>query len=49
MSGQGRCSNLDATMVGGFVIGGTEPKAVIIRAIGPGLSQFGVPDVFAGP
>jgi len=33
----------------GFVIGGTTPRRVLVRAIGPGLAQFGVTDVLANP
>jgi Fibronectin type III domain len=29
-------------MIGGFIIGGTSPKKVIVRAIGPSLTAFGV-------
>jgi hypothetical protein len=36
-------------MIGGFIVQGTEPKRVIIRAIGPGLTQYGVPDALANP
>ncbi len=32
----------DNVMIGGFIIGGTEPANVLIRAIGPSLTQFGV-------
>jgi hypothetical protein len=32
----------DNAMIGGFIIGGTEPANVLIRAIGPSLTQFGV-------
>jgi hypothetical protein len=39
----------DNVMIGGFIVQGTEPKKVIIRAIGPELSQFGVPDPLANP
>src|SRR4030095_5120972 len=39
----------DDVMIGGFIIQGTEPKSVIIRAIGPELAQYGVPDVLADP
>ena len=35
-------------MVGGFVIGGG-PKTVLIRAIGPGLGAFGVPNTLPDP
>ena len=39
----------DNVMIGGFIVQGTQPKLVIIRAIGPELTQFGVPDVLANP
>jgi len=34
-------------MIGGFIVQGTQPKDVIIRAIGPELSQYGVPNPLA--
>ena len=39
----------DDVMIGGFIVQGTEPKRVIIRAIGPELSRYGVPDVLGDP
>ena len=36
-------------MIGGFIIEGTERKTVIIRAIGPELTQFGIPNVLLNP
>lgn len=36
-------------MIAGFVIGGTEPKQVLIRASGPALSPFGVTGVLQDP
>jgi YVTN family beta-propeller protein len=39
----------DKVMIGGFIVQGTQPKRVILRAIGPELSQFGVPDPLANP
>src|SRR5262249_47816604 len=39
----------DDVMIGGFIVRGTEPKRVIIRAIGPELTQYGVSDVLADP
>src|SRR5262249_32462837 len=39
----------DDAMIGGFIVQGTQPKNVIIRAIGPELSQYGVPDFVADP
>ena len=35
----------DNAMIGGFMVQGTEPKRVIIRAIGPELTRYGVPNV----
>jgi len=39
----------DNVMIGGFIVQGTQPKRVIIRAIGPELTQFGVPNPLADP
>jgi len=39
----------DNVMIGGFIVQGTTPKNVIIRAIGPELSQYGVPNPLADP
>jgi hypothetical protein len=39
----------DNVMIGGFMVQGTEPKRVIVRAIGPDLTQYGVPDALANP
>lgn len=39
----------DNVMIGGFIVAGTEPRRVIVRAIGPELTQYGVPDVLADP
>jgi hypothetical protein len=36
-------------LVPGFVIGGTAPKQLLIRAVGPGLVQFGVGGTLADP
>jgi hypothetical protein len=36
-------------MIGGFIINGTAPKKVIVRAIGPSLSTQGIGDVLADP
>ncbi len=32
----------DNVMIGGFIIGGTEPAKILVRAIGPSLTQFGL-------
>ena len=39
----------DDVMIGGFIVQGTQTKRVIIRAIGPELTQYGVPNVLANP
>jgi uncharacterized protein YggT (Ycf19 family) len=39
----------DNVMIGGFIVQGTQPKRVIVRAIGPELTQHGVPDALADP
>ena len=36
-------------MIGGFIVQGSEPKTVIVRAIGPELTRFGVPNALADP
>jgi hypothetical protein len=36
-------------MIGGFIIEGSGPKTVIVRAIGPELTQFGIPNPLADP
>jgi N-acetylneuraminic acid mutarotase len=39
----------DNVMIGGFIVQGTQPKRVILRAIGPELAQHGVPSPLADP
>lgn len=39
----------DDVMIAGFVIGGSEPKTVVIRARGPSMTAAGVPNVLANP
>ena len=39
----------DNVMIGGFIVQGTQSKRVILRAIGPELSQFGIPNAMANP
>ncbi len=36
-------------MIGGFIVQGAQPKKVIIRAIGPELTQYGIPNVLPNP
>ena len=37
------------TLTAGFVVGGTTAKTVLVRAIGPGLAQFGVGGTMSDP
>ena len=39
----------DNVMIGGFIVAGTQPRRVIVRAIGPSLIQYGVPNVMVNP
>src|SRR6267378_1452056 len=39
----------DNVVIGGFVVQGSEPKRIIIRAIGPELTQYGVPNALSNP
>jgi hypothetical protein len=36
-------------MIGGFIVQGSGPQSVIIRAIGPELTQYGISDALANP
>ena len=39
----------DSVGIGGFIITGTAPKHVLLRAVGPSLTQFGVPNALPDP
>jgi hypothetical protein len=39
----------DNAGIGGFIIMGSAPKPVLLRAIGPSLTQFGVPNALGDP
>ena len=49
VSTRGQVGTGNNIIIGGFIIGGSTPKPVVIRAIGPSLSQFGVPNPLADP
>ena len=36
-------------MIGGFIITGTEPKTIVLRALGPSLRSFGLSGVLSDP
>ena len=44
-----RVQTNDNVGIGGFIVTGSVPKHVLLRAIGPSLTQFGVPDALADP
>ena len=44
-----RVQSGDNVGIGGFIITGSAPKHVLLRAIGPSLAQSGVPNVLADP
>jgi len=39
----------DNVAIGGFIITGSVPKQVMLRAVGPTLAQFGIPNPLADP
>jgi type II secretory pathway component GspD/PulD (secretin) len=39
----------EKVMIGGFIVQGTAPKRVVIRAIGPELTQYGIANALANP
>ncbi len=41
--------NDDNVLIGGFIVTGTAPKKLMVRAIGPSLTQFGVTGALADP
>jgi hypothetical protein len=49
LSTRGLVSGGDNVLIGGFIITGNNPKSVVLRALGPSLSSFGVSDVLTDP
>ena len=49
ISPRGVAGTGDDVMIGGFILGGTAPASIIIRAIGPSLAAFGVTGVLPDP
>jgi arylsulfate sulfotransferase len=39
----------DNVLIGGFIVTGTAPKSVVLRALGPSLSSFGLSGLLADP
>jgi len=49
LSTRGLVSGGDNVLIGGFIVTGTEPKPMVLRALGPSLSGFGLSDVLTDP
>ncbi|MGB2971746.1 MAG: hypothetical protein WBD29_05200, partial [Candidatus Competibacter sp.] len=49
VSTRGRTETGDSVMIAGFVIGGSSPKQILVRALGPALNAAGVPATLADP
>lgn len=49
LSTRGVVSVGDNVLIGGFIITGTDPKTMVLRALGPSLSGFGLSGVLADP
>ena len=49
ISTRARVETGDNVLIGGFIVTGSAAKKVIVRAIGPSLSQHGLSDVLADP
>ncbi len=49
LSTRGLVSGGDNVLIGGFIVTGTDPKSVVLRALGPSLSGMGLSAVLADP
>lgn len=49
LSTRGNVGADDDSLIAGFVVRGSQPKRVLLRAIGPTLAGFGVPDAASAP
>ena len=49
VSTRGQVGTGDNILIGGIIIGGSAAKPVVVRALGPSLTQFGVTGVLADP
>jgi hypothetical protein len=49
LSTRGVVSTGDNVLIGGFIVTGTEPKTIVLRALGPSLSGFGLSGVLTDP
>jgi hypothetical protein len=44
-----RSGDVDRSAIAGFVVTGGKAKSILVRAVGPGLANFGIRDALAGP
>ena len=49
LSTRGLVSGGDNVLIGGFIVSGTEPKTMVLRALGPTLSGYGLSGVLTDP
>ncbi len=49
LSTRGLVGTGDNVVIGGFIITGTDPKTLVLRALGPSLSGFGLSGVLSDP
>ncbi len=49
LSTRGTVASGDNVLINGFIINGTDPRTVILRALGPSLSGFGIPNALPDP
>ena len=49
ISSRGRVTPDDGVLIGGFVVRGNSPKTLLIRGIGPALTNFGIAGALADP
>jgi hypothetical protein len=49
LSTRGQVQGGDNVMIGGFIIGGSQSKQLVVRAIGPSLSSAGIANPLADP
>jgi hypothetical protein len=49
ISGRSFVQTGDNVMIVGFIVEGTQQKRVIVRAVGPELARYGVPNLLANP
>jgi hypothetical protein len=49
LSTRGTVSGGDNALIGGFIVTGTDPKTIVLRALGPSLSDSGLSGVLTDP